>query len=70
MCMKKSQRSPPQLIAMPNVLLAPHIASATVETRTRMAVMAAENVVTVLRGERPPNLVNPEVFGKSAAGKR
>lgn len=67
---EEEPKIPPQLIAMPNVLLAPHIASATVETRTRMAVMAAENVVTVLRGERPPNLVNPKVFGKSAAGKR
>jgi phosphoglycerate dehydrogenase-like enzyme len=73
---EEEPKIPPQLIAMPNVLLAPHIASATVETRTRMAVMAAENVVAVLRGESPLNLVNsihpvnPEVFGQSAAGKR
>ena len=52
----------PKLVAMPNVVLAPHIASASVETRTRMAVMAAENVVAVLDGRRPPNLVNAEVW--------
>ncbi|HXE75213.1 MAG TPA: D-glycerate dehydrogenase [Candidatus Xenobia bacterium] len=52
----------PKLLAMPNVVLAPHIASASVETRTRMAVMAAENAVAVLEGRRPPNLVNPEVW--------
>jgi glyoxylate reductase len=52
----------PMLITYPNVVVAPHIASASVETRTRMAVMAAENVVAVLEGRRPPNLVNPEVY--------
>ena len=52
----------PKLLKLPNVLLAPHIASASVETRTRMAVLAAENVVAVLSGQRPPNLVNPEVY--------
>lgn len=73
---EEEPKIPPQLVAMPNVLLAPHIASATVATRTRMAVMAAENVVAVLRGERPLNLVNainpvnPEVFGQSAAGQQ
>ena len=48
----------PGLLELPNVLLAPHIASASVDTRTRMAMMAAENVVAVLKGEQPPNLVN------------
>jgi glyoxylate reductase len=51
----------PGLVGLSNVVLAPHIASASVETRTRMAMMAAENVVAVLSGERPPNLVNPDV---------
>ena len=54
----------PKLLSLPNVLLAPHIASASVETRTRMAVMAAENAVAVLKGERPPNLINPEVLDR------
>ena len=56
----------PKLVQQPSVLLAPHIASASVETRTRMAVMAAENVVAVLSGRRPANLVNAEVWKKEA----
>ena len=46
----------------PNVVLAPHIASASIETRTKMACMAAENVVALLSGKRPPNILNPEVL--------
>ena len=45
-----------------NVVLAPHIASASLETRTKMACMAAENVVALFHGQRPPNLLNPEVL--------
>ncbi|MGB4164539.1 MAG: D-glycerate dehydrogenase, partial [Bacillota bacterium] len=45
-----------------NVVLAPHIGSASVETRTKMATMAAQNVLAVLRGEVPPNILNREVF--------
>jgi glyoxylate reductase len=46
----------------PNVVLAPHIASASIETRTKMACMAAENVVALFHGRRPPNILNPEVL--------
>jgi len=46
----------------PNVVLAPHIASASVATRTKMAVIAAENVVALLKGNRPPNILNPEAL--------
>jgi lactate dehydrogenase-like 2-hydroxyacid dehydrogenase len=45
-----------------NVVLAPHIASASLETRTKMACMAAENVVALFKGRRPPNILNPEVL--------
>ena len=45
-----------------NVVLAPHIASASLETRTKMACMAAENVVALLLGQRPTNVLNPEVL--------
>jgi glyoxylate reductase len=45
-----------------NVVLAPHIASASIETRTKMACMAAENVLALFKGQRPPNMLNPEVF--------
>jgi len=53
----------PALIGMNNVVLLPHIGSATGETRLRMALLAAENLVTALHGKRPPNLVNPRVLG-------
>ena len=49
----------------PNVVLAPHIASASLETRTKMASMAAENVVALFKGRRPPNILNPEVLKAS-----
>ncbi len=45
-----------------NVVLAPHIASASLETRTKMACMAAENVIALLRGRRPANVLNPEAL--------
>ena len=45
-----------------NVVLAPHIASASLETRTKMAVMAAENVLALFQGRRPANILNPEVL--------
>ncbi len=48
-----------------NVVLAPHIASASLETRTKMACIAAENVVALFSGQRPPNILNPEVLKAS-----
>jgi glyoxylate reductase len=48
----------PGLLGLDNVVLAPHVGSATVETRTAMAVLAARNVVAVLRGEPPLTPVN------------
>ncbi len=44
-----------------NVVLAPHIGSASIETRLRMSIMAAENMIQGLKGNRPPNLVNNTV---------
>ena len=52
----------PDLLQMKSVVLAPHIASASYETRLRMAMMAAENLVAGLTGRRPSNLVNEEVL--------
>jgi len=49
----------------PNVVLAPHLASASLETRTKMAVMAAKNVVALFTGQMPPNMLNPAVLNKS-----
>ncbi|MEZ4532277.1 MAG: D-glycerate dehydrogenase [Thermomicrobiales bacterium] len=51
------------LVFMENVVIAPHIASASVDTRDKMAVMAATNLLQAIRGERPTHLVNPEVLG-------
>jgi glyoxylate reductase len=48
----------PKLLELENVVLAPHIGSASVETRDKMAVLAAENLVAVLRGEQPENPVD------------
>jgi glyoxylate reductase len=49
----------------PNVVLAPHLASASVETRTKMAVMAVSNVVALFKGQRPANMLNPEMLRRT-----
>jgi glyoxylate reductase len=50
------------LLTLDNVIIVPHLGSASVATRRRMAEMAAENLIAGLKGERPPHLVNPEVL--------
>jgi glyoxylate reductase len=50
------------LLSLPNVVILPHIGSASVATRTKMAQMAADNLIAGLRGERLPNCANPEVY--------
>lgn len=52
----------PGLMELENVVLAPHIGSASHETRLKMATMAVENCLSALSGKRPPNLVNPEAW--------
>jgi glyoxylate reductase len=52
------------LLTLENIVIAPHIASASVATRTKMALMAVENLLAGVRGERPPHIVNPEVLAK------
>ena len=52
----------PGLAELANVVLSPHIASATIETRSRMSTMAAESLLAMLAGETPANLVNPEAL--------
>jgi glyoxylate reductase len=49
------------LLKLNNVVVAPHISSASYETRSRMAEMVAENLIAFFEGKTPPNLVNPEV---------
>jgi glyoxylate reductase len=55
----------PNLIARKDVILTPHIASASLETRTKMAVMAANNVVAYFQGKRPPNALNADALAKA-----
>jgi glyoxylate reductase len=50
------------LMGFENVVVAPHLGSATVETRTRMSDLAVDNLLVFFRGERPPCCVNPEVL--------
>ena len=47
------------LLTLKNIVILPHIGSASVHTRTKMALMAADNLLAGLRGEVPPNCVNP-----------
>ncbi|MCB2172324.1 D-glycerate dehydrogenase [archaeon] len=50
------------LLKLDNVIVAPHIGSATIETRLAMAMKAATNLTAALKGEHPPDLLNPEVL--------
>ena len=52
----------PELYNLQNAVIVPHLGSATIGTRTKMGNMAAENCLAACRGQRPPNLVNQEVF--------
>ncbi|MFN7724539.1 MAG: 2-hydroxyacid dehydrogenase [Rubrivivax sp.] len=53
----------PALLTLPNVVLTPHIASATVATRRAMAELAADNLIAALTGGTAPTPINPEVLG-------
>jgi glyoxylate reductase len=57
----------PGLRELGNVVIVPHLGSATVEARTAMTALAVDNVLAALEGRRPPNLVNPEAWGAPAA---
>ncbi|MGI6485655.1 MAG: glyoxylate reductase [Tepidanaerobacteraceae bacterium] len=52
------------LLKLDNVIIVPHIASASIATRTKMAVMAAQNCIAGLKGDIPPNLVNKQVIDR------
>jgi len=50
------------LLKLDNLVIVPHIASASRSTREKMSIMAAENLIAGLSGDRLPNCVNPEVY--------
>jgi len=50
------------LAALPNVVMTPHTASATVASRNGMAVKAATNLIAMIEGKRPPDCLNPEIY--------
>lgn len=52
-----------RLLALENVVVIPHLGSATVDTRDAMGALAVRNVFAALEGERPPALLNPDAFG-------
>ncbi len=58
----------PALLTLPNVVLTPHIASATVATRRAMADLAADNLLAALTGGSPPTPINPEVLAAPRSG--
>jgi glyoxylate reductase len=53
----------PGLIELRNVVLTPHLGSAALDTRERLAGFAVDNIIAVIEGRRPPNLYNPEIYG-------
>jgi glyoxylate reductase len=55
-------RVPRQLVKMANVVLTPHLGSAITEVREKMANIVVDNILALLDGKRPPNIVNPEVL--------
>lgn len=52
----------PELLKLDNVVLLPHVGSATTSTRTKMAQMVVDNVLEALKGNVPPNCINPEIY--------
>jgi glyoxylate reductase len=53
----------PDLLGLDNVTIVPHLGTATVETRVAMGMAAADNLLAVLDGRRPPHLLNPDAWG-------
>jgi glyoxylate reductase len=52
----------PELMTLDNVLIVPHVGSATDETREKMVQTAVNNILAVIRGEIPPHILNPEIY--------
>ena len=59
----------PELLKLENVVVIPHLGSATVDTRIAMGMLAAENLIAGLEGRRPPTILNPQVWEAKQRGK-
>lgn len=59
----------PELLKLPNVVCLPHIGSAARETREEMAMRTVDNIEALIQGKRPPDLLNPEVYGEDPLNK-
>jgi glyoxylate reductase len=57
------------LLELENVVVIPHLGSATVDTRIAMGLLAADNLIAALQGERPPTLINPEAWERRARAR-
>jgi len=57
------------MLKLDNVVVAPHISSASIETRAEMAKMVADNLVAFFEGRKPPNLINPDVMNTRSLKK-
>jgi lactate dehydrogenase-like 2-hydroxyacid dehydrogenase len=57
-CSSKNKQIEPELLKLENVILTPHIASATEETRQAMSELAAKNIIAALEGRKPPNVIS------------
>ena len=53
----------PELYTLDNAVVVPHLGSATIGTRTKMGMLAAQNLLAACSGQRPPNCVNPQIYG-------
>ena len=53
----------PSLLKLPNVVVSPHLGSAVMEVREKMANVVVDNILAILAGKRPPNCINPEIYG-------
>jgi glyoxylate reductase len=59
---EEEPRVHPGLLSLPQVVLTPHLGSAVGELREQMAHIVVDNILAIIKGERPPNLYNPEVY--------